>query len=202
MKKHRWSLLAMVIPLMLGAPPPGVGAQTGTPTASFDAPLPSECTVAPRSEDELRALFRQAAATPIPASLEASPTSAVAPTGTPADARTVAEVTAVWRQYLACISAGDQPRIFALLSDAMVLRQFLVDRAFGVTEDALFEYLAATPVPIVPEHPVPFEPFSEVLLLDDGRVAAVGTGEQGKGDVRIFVKQGDRWLIDDWFDLS
>jgi hypothetical protein len=104
--------------------------------------------------------------------------------------------------------------MFALLSDAMVRRQFLVDRAFGVTEDALFAYLAATPLPIVPEHPVPFVPFTEVLTLSDGRVAAFGPGEtppsgggglggeRGKGDVRIFIKQGDRWLIDDWFDLS
>ena len=73
------------------------------------------------------------------------------------DAQTVAEVTATWRQYLACISAGDQARMFALLSDAMVRRQFVVDVAFGVSEDALFAYLAATPVPLPPDQSVPFD---------------------------------------------
>jgi len=33
-------------------------------------------------------------------------------------------------------------------------------------------------------------------------VAVVGSGEQGRGDVRIFVKEGDRWLLDNWFDLT
>ena len=23
-----------------------------------------------------------------------------------------------------------------------------------------------------------------------------------EGDVRIFVKEGDRWLLDEWFDLT
>jgi hypothetical protein len=160
------------------------------------------CTVETRSEDELRALFREAAATPIPTSLEASPTPAVPPTGAPADAQTKSAITATWREYLACIESGDQARMFALLSDAMVRRQFVVDIAFGVTEDALFAYLAATPTPIPPGQSVPFVPFDDVRVLGDGRVAVVGPGEGGRGDVRIFVKEGDRWLLDDWFDLT
>lgn len=174
---------------------PAAGAQAGTP-------VPAECTVAPRPEDELRALFREVAATPVPTSLEGSPTPAVAPTGAPADAQTVAEIETTWRQYLACLSAGDQARMFALLSENMVCRQFVVDLAFGVTEDALFAYLAATPVPLLPDQDVPFVPFTDVRVLNDGRVAVVGPGDGGRGDVRIFVKQGGRWLLDDWFDLT
>jgi len=30
----------------------------------------------------------------------------------------------------------------------------------------------------------------------------VGPGEQGQGDVRVFVKEGNRWLLDAWFDLT
>jgi hypothetical protein len=179
-------------------------AQGGTPTAGLDAPAAAECTVAPRSEDELRALFREAAATPVPTSpeLAASPTPAIAPTGAPADEQTVTEVSATWRQFIACITAGDQARMFALFSDDMVRRQFVVDIAFGVTEDALFEFLAATPVPLPPDQSIPIPPFDDVRVLSDGRVAVVGPGEQGRGDVRIFVKEGDRWLLDDWFDLT
>jgi hypothetical protein len=164
-------------------------------------PSAAECTVEPRPEDELRALFREAAATPVLDSPDASPTPAVAPPGDPADEQTVAEVSATWRQFVACINAGDQARMFAVYSDDMVRRQFVVDIAFGVTEDALFEFLAATPVPL-PDPSVPDVPFTDVRVLRDGRVAVVGPGEQGRGDVRIFVKEGDRWLIDDWFDLT
>lgn len=181
---------------------PGANAQEGTPAAGFDSVSAAECTVAPRPEAELRALFREVAATPIPASPEASPTPTVAPTGAPADAQTVAETSATWRQYMACIVAGDQARMFALVSDNMVRRQFVVDLAFGVNEEALFAYLSATPVPFTADQAVDFIPFADVRLLGDGRVAVVGPGEQGRGDVRIFVKEGDRWVIDDWYDLT
>ena len=187
---------------LIAAGAPEAVAQDATPTAGLDIPAPAECTIAPRSEDELRALFREVAATPLPTSLETSPISAVPPVGAPADAQTVAEITATWRHYLACLSAGDQPRMFALLSDAMVRRQFVVDIAFGVTEDALFAYLAATPVPLAPDQSVPFVPFTDVRLLADGRVAVIGPGDGGRGDVRIFIKQADRWLLDEWFDLA
>jgi hypothetical protein len=179
-------------------------AQSGTPASALDVPAATECTIAPRSEDELRALFREAAATPVLDSFElaASPTPAIAPTGDSADEQTVAEVSATWRQFIACITAGDQARMFALYSDDMVRRQFVVDIAFGVTEDALFEFLAATPVPLPPDQSVPILPFDDVRVLRDGRVVVVGPGEQGRGDVRIFVKEGGRWLLDNWFDLT
>lgn len=175
-----------------------VMAQEGTPAVGTEL---GECTVAPRSMDELRVLFREAAATPIPAD-DASPTPAAAPTGEPADEETVAAVTATWREYLACLSAGDQARMFALSSDAMVRRQFFIDRAFGVTEEALFSFLAGTPVPVASDQEVPFVPFTDVRVLADGRVAVIGPGEGGRGDVRIFVQEDGRWLLDDWFDLS
>src|SRR5215211_5661106 len=202
--RHR--LLAIVVALfsLLVVVAPGVRAQEGTPEASLDVATAAECTVAPRSEDELRALFREAAATPIPASLElaASPTPAIAPLGDPADEQTVAEISATWREFIACISAGDQARLFALFSDDMVLRQFVVDIAFGVTEDALFDFLSATPVPLPLDQSATIVPFDDVRVLSDGRVAVVGPGELGRGDIRIFVKEGDRWLLDEWFDLT
>jgi hypothetical protein len=180
----------------------GVAAEDGSPVAGLDVPAPAECTVQPRSADELRALFREVEATPVLDSAEASPTPAVPPTGAPADEQTVAAINATWRQYLACINRSDQSRMFALLSDDMVRHQFVVDIAFGVTEDALFAYLSATPVPLPPDQSAPFVPLEDVRVLSDGRVAVVGPGELGRGDVRIFVKQGDRWLLDDWFELT
>ena len=180
----------------------GVGAQDGSPVAGLDVPSPAECTVQPRSVDELRALFREAAATPVIDSPATSPTPAFAPMGAPADEQTVAEISATWRQYIACINSSDQARMFALLSDDLVRRQLVVDIAFGVTEEALFAYLAATPVPIPPDQSAPFIPVEDVQVLGDGRVAVIGPGELGRGDVRIFAKEGDRWLLDDWFELT
>ncbi len=199
---RRRPLAILVLSCLLGMiAAPGASAQEATPTAG-DLITAAECTVAPRSEDELRALFREVAATPVVDLPAASPTPALAPTGTPADEPTVAAVTATWREYLACITAGDQARMFALLSDDMVRRQFVVDIAFGVTEDALFDFLAATPVPLPPDDAIPLVPFTDVLVLADGRVAALGPGEAGRGDVRIFIQEDGRWLLDDWFDLT
>jgi hypothetical protein len=175
------------------------GAQENTPVAGQDIPSPAECTVQPRSEDELRALFREVAATPLPASVDTS--RAEAPTGTPADEQTVAEINATWRMFIACLNAGDQQRMFALYGDNMVRRQLVVDIGFGVTEDALFEFLAATPSPLPPDQGAPFVPLTDVLKLSDGRVATIGQ-DDGQDTVRIFAKQGDHWVIDDWYDLK
>ncbi len=196
--------LAIVVAVfsLLVAGASGAGAQGGTPAADRDAPTAAECTVEPRSEDELRALFREVAATPIPDIPEASPTPAVPPPGEPADEQTVAEISATWRQFIACIHAGDQARMFALFSDDMVRRQLYVDIAFGVTEEALFDFLAATPVPLAPDVGALFVPIDDARVLEDGRVAVIGPGEQGRAEVRIFVKEGDRWVIDDWFELT
>ena len=151
--------------------------------------------------DDLRALFREVAATPLPASLEASPAPAEPPAGEPADEQTVAEVNAVWRMYVACLSAGDQPRMFALYSDAMVRRQLMVDIGFGVTEDALFSSSRPRQSRSRRSRPSRRAPRRRAVL-SDSRVAVVGTGEQGRGDVRIFVKAGDGWVLDDWYDLA
>src|SRR4051795_5551361 len=84
-----WSFVVVVAP--------GAGAQDGSPVAGLDVPAAAECTVQPRSLDELRTFFREVAATPVRDSPASSPTSAVAPTGAPADEQTVAEINAIWR---------------------------------------------------------------------------------------------------------
>ncbi len=204
-KGHRPHCLLAVVAAafsLVAVTAPGASGQAGTPTAGLDVVTPAECTVEPRSDDALRALFREIAATPIAIASGASPTPAVAPTGAPASKQTVTELNATWRQYLACLSSGDQTRMFAVLSDDMVRRQFVVDIAFGVDEEALFDYLAATPVPLQPDQFVSFVPFTEARVLGDGRAAVIGPGELGRGDVRIFAKEGGHWVVDDWFALT
>jgi hypothetical protein len=196
----RWTAIGIVLFGLMTVGAMRAGAQESTPIAGQDVPSPAECTVQPRSEDELRALFREVAATPLPESVDTS--RAEAPTGEPADAQTVDEINATWRMFVACLNSGDQRRMFALYSDEMVRRQLVVDIGFGVTEDALFDFLAATPSPLPPDQGAPLVPFTDVLVLSDGRVAAIGPGDQGRSTVRIFAKQGDHWVIDDWYDVK
>ncbi len=175
-------------------------AQEATPAAGLDVPSAAECTGEPRTADELRNLFREAAASPGVVA-NASPTPAVPPAGDPADEQTVAEINATWREFIACVNAGDLARLFAFLSDAKVRGDFAFDVASGASEDDLIAYLTATPVPLPADAASPVFPFQDVRLLDDGRVAVVAPGEQDQGEVLIFVKDGDRWLVDYQYDL-
>src|SRR5215203_4616722 len=124
---------------------PGVTlAQDGTPTVDFVTPDPAECRIAPRSIDSIAS----ALATPIAGTpTTAKPEGAVA-TGQPADAETVAAVTALAREATACGKLGDYRRVFALYTDNG-LPVFAADR--GMTAEQLAGALAATPVPLPEE---------------------------------------------------
>jgi hypothetical protein len=171
-------------------------AQPASPGARGNVPDPSECTVAPRSVDELRRLFEAVAAATPASGAAATPTAFVPPTGgTPADAATVAAVTDTLREIIACVNAGDIPRAFALQTDNKLRGDFAQDVSQGVTADQLVQYVAvASPVPA--QNWVAVPTLSDVRVLDDGRVTArVFSQDQGNA-FAIFVKQGDRWLLD------
>ena len=186
--------------LVLGAV--GVAAQEASPPAGMEFPDPAECTVEPRSADELRVLIQQAATPSAQASPAASPTPAALPPGEPADEQTVAEINATWRGFIACVNANDFPRVFAFVSDDKLRRDFVADLAGGATEEMLVEFFGATPTAHGPAERAPFLPLTDMRILTDGRVAAIGAGETGQGEVLIFVREGERWLIDDQFELQ
>ena len=190
---------ALLIVVGLGMAPVA-RAQSGTPAAGGGMATAAECTVTPRSADELRTLFREVAATPLPEDLAATP--AAMPTGTPADEATTEAVNGAWREIVACLSAGDQPRLFALYSDAMVRRQLQIDIAFGVTEEALIDYLEATPVPISDSEGMVADLLTEVQLLADGRVVAEKPTEAGHSEALVFIQHDDRWLLDEWYEVG
>lgn len=198
-RSHRAIACGFLLAVVVGSTP-HVNAQSGTPEAGAEMVTAADCTVEPRTADALRVLFQEVAATPLPDDLAATP--AAMPVGTPADEATVDAVSGAWREIVACLGASDQPRLFALYSDAMVRRQLQIDIAFGVTEDALIAYLEATPVPFSDSEGLSVDPLTDVQLLPDGRVAAVKPGEDDRTEALIFVQQDGRWLLDDWYEVG
>jgi hypothetical protein len=195
----RFVVPALLVAIGLGITP-HVVAGSGTPAAGGELVTAAECTVAPRSADDLRALFREVAATPVPGDL--APTPEAMPMGTPADEATTRAVNGAWREIVACLSAGDQTRLFALYSDDMVRRQLQVDMAFGVTEDALIAYLEASPVPISDSEGLAVDPLADVQILADGRVVAAKPTEAGHTEALVFIQHDDRWLLDEWYEVG
>lgn len=114
---HRAILgVVLAMALLLGA---GQAAE-GTPVAIALPPDPATCLVAPRPQDELRALtFLGLEA--MNSGREGAPTIGEASSppsgGNPADAETVAVATEAIRQYLACLNADNLGAMAALLTD-------------------------------------------------------------------------------------
>jgi hypothetical protein len=140
-------VLTLAVMLVLSMVP--VRAQEGTPVATPTAdrivPLPSECTVTPRSSDSLLKL-----ATPEAGAATATPAAPAIPfgafAGTPVDAETAAEYTAFIRLFWACNNTGDITRILPLLTEDEIRQSFL-------PEDIIFfaQPLEGTPVPFTEE---------------------------------------------------
>jgi hypothetical protein len=177
-----------------------VGAQEASPAAELGPPSAAECQVAPRAEGEIAAL----SGTPSAVGEEGDATAPMElPEGGPVDEVTRGEIELTLREAIACAKAGDLPRLLALYSDEAV-RRFV---------------LAEEPVPIVPGQPGretvtrPATPTAgaditpvvrEARLLPDGRVAALVTSVApgSRADVVLFVKAGERWLIDEVHPLA
>jgi hypothetical protein len=164
-------------------------------------PAPAECRVAPRSLASLQALE----ATPPPAPTAAPwppdvPTEADLPQGPPADPATAAAIEAVARAYIACVDAGDLPRLFALATDDYT-RHFVAEEG-PITAERYAEL--ATPYPSEPAGRAALLAVRDARVLADGRVGAVLVVRHphpGADSVSVtcfvFARSGDRWLLDD-----
>ena len=189
--------LAALLALALVAPPL-VGAQDATPAAS---PIAADaCTVAPRTADELIAIWSAPAATPPPGSDDATVTPA--PTGEPADAATVAAITATARELIACNNAGDFGRVFAFYTDEFIRRAFGGDPTAKEQVPAL---LATPAAPLPPEARTTLLAVRDVRVLADGRVGAIMEDVDPRQKVTVFLifaQVGDRWLVDGQIDIA
>ncbi|MDP9364522.1 MAG: hypothetical protein M3Q10_09925 [Chloroflexota bacterium] len=185
-----FALLFVFLALVAAGDAPA-DAQDATPGAALPvAPDPAECTVEPRPHSDFEALV----GTPAPA----TPATFDPPRGEPADAETIAAVTATVRAALACANGLDFSRFAALYTDV----GFREDFADPSGDDLAF--LLATPQAVPEEERVTLTDVRDVVVLDDGRVGAVvvysepGEGEQG--DYLIFAEEDGRYLIDLFVD--
>lgn len=160
----------------------GAEAQQASPVPAL-VPVPAtECTVAPRSQAELRRITLDgirdyvAGATPVPLVSHASKDAE------PANAETIAAVTATIRGFTACSNAGNIPAIAAFGDDDMMRRPLgrvavfaghvLTGRpgtpvpAETPTAAALNLYLAALQFP----QPPPKDRWTAILEIRDVRV--------------------------------
>jgi hypothetical protein len=179
--------------LILGLVPSAAGAQEATPVAGFTTPDPAECTVAPRTVDELKAYLANPgtpAATPDPATF-------TVPTGDPASDEQVAGVTATINELNACVNANAFLRMFALYSDGYLARSITGE---DLNPDAL-AYFATPVAPQAADKRMSYQ-VQDIMVLDDGRIGAVIVtfspyGGTYTSEWMAFVEQDGRYLMDE-----
>mgnify|MGYP001182129519 CR=1 FL=1 len=200
---RKWIPITLVLLAVVGAaldqalPSLSAAAEqdAATPAATPVIPEPSDCTVAPLSLP----LF---AGTPLP--VEATPRASdsvpgLESEGQLADAETIRLITAIIRESIACENAGEPLRQYALLSE-----RFLRELFGELSAEEQRRFFAATPGPLAESRRVGLLGISDARTRPDGRVTAVVSYVVYEGDhvveeyeVRlIFVRVGDRWLID------
>jgi hypothetical protein len=185
---HRWIGVSVIGLLLLSST--DSAAQEG-PGPAADIPAPEECTIKPRALGFFETLATPVAGTPVPGGAEE---------GTPADAETVAAVTATIREELACANAQDLRRFAALHTKAGLVSLF-ADSPEALTR--LPELAATTPVPAPEDERNALYTVHDVVELPDGRVRAIADLydiSAEPGDVRyayILVESRGRWLIDE-----
>lgn len=196
MRKLSGTLAALAIggTLLLGGQIPAL-AQDATPIAVD----PSECVVAPRTAEEVAAIWNAGDYV-----ADAEIMSGVLPTGTDVPDEVVTAVNATLRQLIACSNANDFARQLALMTDEGT-QFFAPDGEVPVDQLAgFFEGLLATPV-AVDDYEV-FLPLTDVIVLDDGRVGGVEADDTSDGEGNavyiIFAKEESVWLIDSITEIA
>ena len=140
---------------------PDPGAQTPF-SADFVTPDPAECTITPRTADELVVL----AETPDQAAVDALEAAwfdppLTVPDGAPADAAKTTAVVETYRLIVACFNAGNKLAVDALWTDD-ALRQFEARVPTG------------EPTPVPADMRAAFR-VTEVRVLPDGRMPRSGS---------------------------
>lgn len=178
-------------------------ALVATPGVSQDLPAAEECQAEPRSRDSVLVLARSTRSQPSVGIANVDDRELDFPPGAAADASTEDQVTAAIRQLVACANAGDILRRWALATDDYIRRTLTAyASAQGEAVERLLDRLIAegsggpSAMPIV----------REVRTLGEGRAAALLEFPASDGNqpttVAVFVKEGTRWLLDEYGVLA
>ncbi len=200
----RFALLSLFLIACLAASPHLAGAQEATPGIELATPAAADCTVDPRTVDEIEALVDNTGEATVEVELEtpnpdaATPTPFDAPVGTPVtegDAATA--IGDLVNQFYACQNANDTLRMFALMTDEFVARTVEA----GEIDPADFANLGTPSVAIVASEQVTIAINGIIEIeADVFGVNVVGvdgaTGEEFT-DYLIVVRDGESYLIDD-----
>lgn len=169
---------------------PGAQAEIQTDSAPID---PSRCQVAPRSLPLWNG-------TP-PAVAEISRPDPA--TGEPADDAKIRGITGTIEESTACANAGQRLRVFALVTDDFLARQFVGDGAADVTESGAS--LERPESPPRPDEYLAVVAIEDPTVFPDGSVGALVVTESSAGafsDYVVFVEGETRWLIDASFPVE
>lgn len=184
-------LLAALVGLFFLAVP--VAAQDGTPLAEMPIVPAGDCTVEPRSQEEVNALAQIAAATP---PSETSPVTTRMPEGDPVDEETIGVLLATLNEADSCAAQRDVLRFLALYSDFFIVRYVFGNEPVGIDaggSNAPQVNAEGTPVARV-------NVIDDAVLVEEGIIAAhvFVTGNSDFGSITWFVQEDDgRWIIQD-----
>lgn len=170
-------------------------AQEATPETVPIAPDPAECQVSPRTVDEILAI----AATPSAAAATPPPgRSTVADQDNePADAETVAAVTATVREIVACGNANKTFSVLAFYTDGFL------GRIFPPGGEVVGDPNAIEATPRARLNRLALAAVRDVTLLSDGRVSAIvevgaiAALDDITPDLLIFALVDGRYRVDE-----
>lgn len=195
MRKLGATLAALAISgtMMLNGHAPAPAQENATPIVAD----PAECVTAPRSTEEIAAIWDGTLYTPDP-----EIAAGVLPAGTPASDEIVTAVSATLRQFFACSNANNFAAELALMTDQGTLffapnEQVTVDKL-----NAFFDALLATP-PAASEYEG-YGALTDVTMLGDGRVGALSPADSSEDHAVyvIFANEDGVWLIDQITEIT
>ncbi len=152
---------------------------------------PVECTVAPRSIAEVRALLP----TPVPPPDQTATPAPSTYRHVPASPEVVAGIAATARDLVACVNAGDVLRVLALYTDRLLTSGSLTSG--DINPDA-------PPASVTPEDRVALLGVVSVWQFDDSHAGAVILTDDPRIPSPVdpsfffFAKAGGRWLIGEY----
>lgn len=164
-------LLPLLLSLVLSMLALNQGAAQDATPADL-SPNPEECTLEPRTIAELQAIY----GTPAPegsgeatSMVQAEPEAFVMPEGELADEATTAAIVEAIRVNVACYNAGDYLASFTGVTDEFLVTQV----GTSLFDEDFVAAMEASPVELAEEHQTELLSVREVIVLEDGRVAAL-----------------------------